>query len=275
MDAQLNRMLKAFAKGSDTLCVLTGAGISAESGIPTFRGPEGYWTVGSKEYHPQEMATYQMFTIHPEEVWRWYLYRLGVCRKADPNPGHLAIAEMERLFGDRFTLITQNVDGLHLRAGNSLKRTFQIHGNLFFMRCAGACTEQPFPLPELVPSKTKSEPMTPEDLSLLRCPRCKGMARPHVLWFDETYDEPLYRFASSLKVARETELLLTVGTSGATNLPNQVVWEARQKGAVMVDVNVEENPFGRAALNSPRGFFLKGKSGTLLPALVEAFKQAL
>lgn len=275
MDAELKEVLEAFARGSGKICVLTGAGISAESGIPTFRGPEGYWTVGSREYQPQEMATYEMFTQHPEEVWRWYLYRLSVCRKADPNPGHLAIAEMERLFKDRFTLITQNVDGLHLRAGNSLTRTFQIHGNISFMRCADACTEEPFPLPDVVPAKSKDDMMTTEELHLLRCPNCGGMTRPHVLWFDETYDEVYYRFTSSLRVARETDLLITVGTSGATNLPNQVVWEARHRGAILVDVNAEENPFGRAALSSPRGFFIRGKSGAILPGMVEVFRQAL
>ena len=275
MDAKLKETLKAFAKGSGKLCVLTGAGISAESGIPTFRGPEGYWTVGSKVYHPQEMATHHMFVRHPEAVWQWYLYRLGVCRKAAPNPGHRAIAQLEALFADRFTLITQNVDGLHLRAGNSPERTYQVHGNIFFMRCAKACTQAPFPMPQEVPLKEKDDPLTPEDLRLLRCPGCGGMARPHVLWFDETYNEAHYRFFSSLKAARETDLLITVGTSGATNLPNQVVSEALRRGAVMVDVNVEENPFGRAALSSSRGFFLKGKSGVVLPEMVELFRMGL
>lgn len=273
MDEALKSTLEAFARGSGKICVLTGAGISAESGIPTFRGPEGYWTVGSREYHPQEMATFEMFTRHPEEVWRWYLYRLGVCRKAESNPGHFAIARMERLFGDRFTLITQNVDGLHLRAGNSLERTYQIHGNIFFMRCADACTEAPFPVSESVPSKSKNDVLTPEDVRLLRCPGCGGWARPHVLWFDETYNEHYYRFASSLKTARETALLITVGTSGATNLPNQVVREARGQGAVLVDVNVEDNPFSRAALSSPRGFFLKGPSGAILSEMVDVFRK--
>ena len=85
------------------------------------------------------MATYRMFRQRPEEVWKWYLYRIGVCNKAQPNPGHDALVDMETLFKDRFTLITQNVDNLHLRAGNSLEKTFQIHGNVFFMRCADEC----------------------------------------------------------------------------------------------------------------------------------------
>ena len=97
---------------------LTGAGVSAESGIPTFRGQEGYWTVGSREYHPQEMATQASFTKMPRECWRWYLYRRGVCNAAQPNAGHEALVRAERALKDRFRLITQNVDGLHRRAGN-------------------------------------------------------------------------------------------------------------------------------------------------------------
>ena len=141
-------MLRDFAAGHGRLTVLTGAGISAESGIPTFRGPEGYWTVGSREYHPQEMATWAMFRRKPLEVWRWYLYRRHVCGTARPNEGHRALAEIERLFEDRFILITQNVDGLHLRAGSSPQRTFHIHGNVFFMRCAAECSRQIYPIPE-------------------------------------------------------------------------------------------------------------------------------
>ena len=93
-------VLKRFKRSDGRLTVLTGAGISAESGIPTFRGPEGYWTVGSKEYRPEEMATMAMFAMDPWEVWAWYIYRHTVCSRAEPNTGHLAIAEMEKIFGD-------------------------------------------------------------------------------------------------------------------------------------------------------------------------------
>jgi len=94
---------------------LTGAGVSAESGIPTFRGKEGYWTVGSRDYHPQELATHEAFTEMPWEVWAWYLYRRGVCRAAAPNAAHEAFVRLDKALGDRFALITQNVDGLHRR----------------------------------------------------------------------------------------------------------------------------------------------------------------
>ena len=190
----LRRTLAAFAAGNGRLTVLTGAGISAQSGIPTFRGPEGYWTVGAREYHPREMATLAMFARRPSEVWKWYLYRRGVCRNAAPNPGHAAVAEMERLFEDRFQLITQNVDGLHLRAGNSLGRTYQIHGNIFEMRCAGACTGRIFPVPEELPDRQKDDLLTDADRRLLKCPECGGWTRPHVLWFDETCNEEYFFF---------------------------------------------------------------------------------
>lgn len=274
MRQDIKKTLKDFAQSSRPITILTGAGISAESGIPTFRGPEGYWTIGSKEYHPQEMATSSMFTQKPDEVWKWYLYRIGVCRKAKPNPGHLALVEMEKLFGDRFTLITQNVDNLHIRAGNSLKNTFQIHGNVFFMRCANECASKIYPIPEGVEDKQKGDELTEKDRELLRCPDCGNRARPHVLWFDEVYDEKYYRFQSSLQVATETELLIIVGTSGATNLPNQIAWEVKNHNGIIIDINIEENRFTNLALSSGRGFFIKEPSSIALPSILQIFKES-
>src|SRR6185312_3235449 len=112
------------------IVVLTGAGVSAESGIPTFRGKEGYWTVGSREYHPQELATHAAFTRMPWDVWAWYLHRRAVCRRAEPNAAHHALARLP------CDLITQNVDGLHRRAGS---RPYAIHGDIDHMRCADDC----------------------------------------------------------------------------------------------------------------------------------------
>jgi len=263
------------ASGSDgRITVMTGAGISAESGIPTFRGPEGYWTVGSKAYHPQEMATHAMFLRHPEAIWQWYLHRVDTCRGAAPNPGHHALVEMETLFGDRFTLITQNVDGLHLRAGSSLQRTFQIHGNIFYMRCSKQCTTEIFPLPEGLPGKQKNEALTADEKSRLRCPACNGWARPHVLWFDEVYNETYFRFESSMAVAADTDLLIVVGTAGATNLPNQVAWAVKHRGGAIIDINIERNVFSDLALSGAKGFFVKAESGTALPEMVKIMKKA-
>ena len=263
------KLLRAIAGGDGHITVLTGAGISAESGIPTFRGPDGYWTVGSTVYHPQEMATFHMFCHFPDEVWTWYLYRMGVCARAEPNIGHHALVAMERYFSDRFTLITQNIDGLHLRAGNSPARTFQIHGNVFTMRCSLECSEAVYPIPEAVRPKNKEEKLTDTDRQHLRCPICGARTRPHVLLFDESYNEHHYHFSSSLATARQTALLLIVGTAGATNLPNQVAREVYRNDGIIVDINIEPNPFSQLAQGTQNGFFLQESSATVLPTLLE------
>lgn len=238
------------------ITVLTGAGISAESGIPTFRGSEGYWTVGSKEYHPQEMATYAMFIDQPDEVWKWYLYRLSVCGKAEPNQGHMALVEMEHQLQDRFTLITQNVDNLHLRAGNSPERTYQIHGNVFFMRCNNECQERVYPLPlELLP-REKDQYLSLDDRKHLSCPDCGTGTRPHVLWFDESYDEHYFKFESAMVAAVKTDILIIAGTSGATTLPNHIASIVYQNNGAIIDINIEHNTFTELATNSVNGEFL-------------------
>ena len=254
------------------LVVLTGAGISAESGIPTFRGKEGYWVLGSREYQPQEMATRAMFTRDPPAVWAWYLYRRGLCRRAAPNAGHRALVDLEYLLGDRFRLVTQNVDGLHIRAGNSPVRTYQIHGSIDRARCADACSDEIWPLPEkLGLDKERGQALTADEEALLRCPRCSGWARPHVLWFDEYYDEQYYRFDSSIRAAASADVLLVLGTSGATNLPLQMGQCAMSTGALIVDINLEENPFSRLALANG-GKFLRGKCGDVLPTVVDRIR---
>ena len=274
MEPSLEKVLKAFVHSEKMITVLTGAGISAESGIPTFRGPEGYWTIGSEEYRSQDMATQRMFLKQPHEVWKWYLYRMSVCARAAPNPGHLAVAEMERLFGGRFSLVTQNVDNLHLRAGSTPARTFQIHGNIFLMRCADECSETLTPVPAVFENWSRDRDLTPEDAALLRCPRCGGLSRPHVLWFDEVYNEPFYRLTSTLDVARRTDLLIVCGTSGTTNLPNKVAWEvSRRHSAVIVDVNIDVNPFAALATRLG-GYAVTGTCGQVLPEILALFQAA-
>ena len=255
---------------SPRVALLSGAGISAESGIPTFRGPEGYWRVGSREYRPQEMATLSMFNQNPWEVWSWYLYRRAVCSRAAPNPGHFAAGRIEELCGDRFRLITQNVDGLHLKAGNTEPRTFQIHGNLHFMRCARPCELKILEIPPEVQGKGKGQPLTRAEQEALVCPFCGSLTRPHVLWFDECYNEHFFRSESALQWALTTDLLFVVGTSGATTLPMHVTEIVfRKPDAALVDINTEDNPFRSLAQSHPNGVVLDGKSGEMLPAVVE------
>jgi NAD-dependent protein deacetylase/lipoamidase len=270
LPTRLAERLSQLGAGGGNLVVLTGAGISAESGIPTFRGADGYWVVGSKTYHPQEIATHDMFIRNPEAVWAWYLSRRAVCHAAEPNPGHEAVVELETLFGERFRLITQNVDGLHLRAGSTLERTYQIHGNLDYARCDVECGQPVWSLPEtLVLTQSQGTHLPAGMADRLRCPRCHAWARPHVLWFDEYYDEEHYRYDSSIRAATSAEVLLVVGTSGATRLPMQVGHLASEAGALMIDVNIEANPFSRLA-ETQGGFFLKGPSAMVLPGIVSA-----
>ncbi len=262
---------KNAAEKATQITVMTGAGVSAESNIPTFRGPEGYWTVGSKEYHPQEMATHAMFMQQPYEVWKWYCYRRSVCVNADPNSGHFALVKMEEILQDRFTLITQNVDGLHLRAGNSEERTFQIHGNIHYMRCSRECSDNLYPIPDSIPSRPIIKEFSQELLDQLRCPRCGELARPHVLWFDESYDEKYFRFESSLNIATQTDILLVVGTAGATTLPNHIVQVVLKQGGLVIDINIAANVFGDLAKQN-NGYSLQGASGVILPEFVSALQ---
>ncbi|MCA9667871.1 MAG: RNA polymerase subunit sigma [Myxococcales bacterium] len=270
---ELRRAFAELAQSARArLVVMTGAGISAESGIPTFRGKDGYWTIGSAEYHPQEMATHAMFAREPEAVWSWYLYRRGVCRAAEPNVGHDAVVEMERALGDRFCLITQNVDGLHLIAGNSQARTYEIHGNIDFVRCDVDCGRTPWRLDDDLGRGFVRGDSVGADVARLRCPGCGGWGRPHVLWFDEYYDEAHFRFDSSRRAAVAADVLLVVGTSGATNLPMQVGAIALQKGALIVDINPEPNPFSQMAL-AGGGSFLRGSGGDVLPELASLLRR--
>lgn len=250
---------------------LTGAGISAESGIPTFRGEEGYWKVGSKNYHPQEMATFAAFQAMPSEVWAWYLYRRSVCRAAGPNVSHEVLAELEKTLGDRFLLVTQNVDGLHLQAGNTLARTFQIHGNIDYMRPVRGGV--PVPIPEGVSVEWPAERrLSADEVALLQVDG--EPTRPHVLWFDETYDEANFRFESSIAAAVATPLVIVVGTTGATNLPMQIGMLAARRGTPMIVINPEPNPFSEMVEQTGAGIFLQGTAGEHVPAVAEAIASA-
>jgi NAD-dependent deacetylase len=270
LDDEARATLRSALTRKGPIVVLTGAGISAESGIPTFRGPEGYWQVGSQNYMPEEMATLRMFRRMPEEVWAWYLYRRSLCRQAAPNAAHEALARLEARLEDRFLLITQNVDGLHLRAGNSRERTYQIHGNIDYMRRETGHGEEILPMPDELLNWERGRPLDDRARDLL-CPG-GAWARPHVLWFDETYDEERYRFESSLMAAQRCALLIVIGTSGATNLPMQVGALVAQRGAPLVAVNPEPSPFTQMAEHLEQGHFLMGTAGDLVPEVVAALR---
>lgn len=256
------------------LLVITGAGLSADSGIPTFRGEEGYWRKGGRNYRPEELATAAAFRRDSDLVWPWYLYRRSVCHAAQPNASHRALAALADALGPRMTLLTQNVDGLHLRAGSPGERTYEIHGNIDYARCARGCHPQRWPLPDALRGFGKDEALDAATRALLRCPRCEGLARPHVLWFDETYDELHYRWESSMRAARDAAAVWVVGSSGATNLPNQVAQLVASRGGFVLDVNPDVSPFSVLATKSG-GRHLATRASEALPALSSALVAAL
>ena len=269
--SDVDRVLSRFDPSMGLVVFLTGAGISAESGIPTFRGPDGYWRVGSKNYHPEELATRSSFDRDPELVWSWYLYRRAVCLGAEPNPAHRAIHDLETALGDRFLLVTQNVDGLHQRAGSTRERTYAIHGHLERMRCAAECTRELLSFPDGVgESWERGRALGPTERVGLRCPRCGEWTRPHVLWFDECYDESWYRFESAIRAARAASLLVVVGTAGQTNLPFQMVSIAHAQGTPLLVINQDRSPFSDMAEEQPLGAFLRGPAGELVPDVAAA-----
>lgn len=266
MQPELVELLEPIRRNKAPILVLTGAGISAESGIPTFRGHEGYWVIGSKNYMPEEMATHAMFERYPEQVWRWYLLRFGICAKVEPNRAHQALVTLEKAVLDRFTLVTQNIDGLHRRAGSSEARTYCIHGDAAYVRCADDCGAGLLPLPAMGEEPIGLE-LTREQRAVLSCPKCGGWLRPQVLWFDECYDEVNYRAESAMAAALEAELLLVVGTSGATSLPMHIGMVCQQRGATIIDINPESNPFSALAQQAKQGCAVRSTASDALPGI--------
>ena len=249
------------------IIALTGAGISAESGIPTFRGEDGYWKIGSMNFTPMEIATIEIFRDYPWDVWHWYLTRIYEHLRAQPNDGHQALVELEKLLDERFRLITQNVDGHHLKAGNSAEKVYEIHCNLNYMRIFDSSRPNLLPMPNFVEDLDPNEPLPEAVKSKLR-DEAGNLMRPHVLWFDEIYNEVLYGSESALKAAQEADFLFTIGTTGATSLPAVILKTVAQNGGIIIDINPEVTWFSNYAMISG-GYHLKGPSGVFLPQLME------
>ena len=234
------------------LLVLTGAGVSAESGVPTFRDANGLW----ENHRVEDVATPQGFAADPALVWRFYSERRRKARGVLPNPGHVALAEAEERMGDRFLLVTQNIDGLHQRAGS--RRVIEIHGSLFRTRCFD-CAREPF----ADDSEREAPPPCEECAGAGR----KGRLRPAVVWFGELID-PRVLAAIGGFVAESRRggrlVFLAVGTSGAVYPAAGLVLEARASGGETWLVNAEpaEN---RGAFQH----FVEGASGRILPGFFE------
>lgn len=236
------------------VCVLSGAGISKESGIPTFREAQtGLWA----RYDPQQLATPQAFRRNPDLVWSWYMYRRDLVSRTAPNPGHEAIAALERLLPG-LVVLTQNVDGLHRRAGS--EDVVELHGSLTRYKCAADCRGLP----------------THIDLDTLehgaehapRCPYCQqALVRPDVVWFGEMLPEAAINRA--YEVAAASDVMLVVGTSGVVHPAASLPGVTKRAGGRLVEVNL--NP---SQITPSVDVFLQGPSGEVLPALLSAFRRA-
>lgn len=269
-DAKLRELLNRGIDQPGPILILTGSGISAESGIPTFRGEEGYWTVGSTVYQPTELATREAFEAQPHDVWSWYLYRRSICHAAEPNDAHRALASLERALHHDVHLVTQNVDGLHLRAGSTLERMYQIHGNLDFMRHDDVGERTPILLPpEIELERVRGQTLSKIEVEALT--HSSGvLGRPHVLWFDECYDEEIYHFESSLEVAMNASMVVVIGTSGATNLPVRVAMVAARRNIPLVVMNLHaDSHFVEIAKMTESGWFEQGRAAELVPKMAD------
>lgn len=225
------------------VCVLTGSGISAESGVPTFREAQtGLW----EQYDPHELATPDAFQRDPALVWRWYRWRRELVSGVEPNAGHRALVTLAGIVPE-LTLITQNVDGLHQRAGSS--GVIEFHGNLFENRCFDEGTVV-----------TGDDPAAEVPL----CPECGSKLRPGVVWFGENIPETAMQGTAAAVSA--CDLFFSIGTSALVWPAAGLAEAAREQGAAIVEINLDETP-----LSSQADFCLQGKSGSILPELVDCF----
>ena len=221
----------------------TGAGISAESGVPTFRDAQtGLWS----QFRPEELATPEAFLRHPKRVWDWYAGRRELVGRAEPNPGHRALVALEDKV-PKFTLITQNVDGLHRRAGS--RNVIELHGNILQTKCFAENT---------LVSAWEDRGETPP-----RCPECNGLLRPNVVWFGEPL--PVNALEQALVASRTCDVFLSIGTSTEVAPAASLPFEALAAGSTIVEINRDST-----RLTGQAQHVLRGLAGEILPLLAEA-----
>lgn len=244
MPAALPRALTDSWRAARHAVVLCGSGVSAESGVPTFRDAQtGMWA----SFRPEDLATPEAFQRNPSQVWDWYAWRRELCDRIEPNAGHLALARLASAM-PRLTLLTQNVDGLHQRAGSP--EVLEIHGNIHRNLCFAEGT-----------------PVSDADMIAGRpptCVRCGSLVRPAVVWFGEAIDSDMLDRA--LEACRDCDVFISAGTSSEVYPAAGFGRIAADTGAVLVEVNPDETP-----LTPICDYVLRGQSATLLPALVAAY----
>ena len=231
-----------------SVVVLTGAGVSAESGVPTFRGAGGLW----RTYQATSLATPEAFSRDPKLVWEFYNYRREVLEPLEPNSGHYAIAAMEERVPN-FTLITQNIDNLHRLAGT--KNLVELHGNIWRVRCTNTTCQS-----SENPHENRKVPIDPLPPC---CKECGSLLRPHIVWFGEMLDPDAIR--SAIQASQESDFFIVAGTSAVVQPAAGMPILARQEGAFVLEVNPEETELSGTVNES-----VQENSGTALPNLFEA-----
>ncbi len=249
LPATLTRMEKAInalkdaLKKAERVAVLTGAGVSAESGIPTFRGADGLW----KDYQATDLATPEAFMRDPELVWEFYNWRRDLIGQKTCNPAHTALAQLEALV-PQFTLITQNVDGLHLLAGS--RHVLELHGNIWRVRCT-RCHQAVL---------DRSLHMG----NLPKCQSCGGLLRPDVVWFGESLDPDILN--QSIEACRSCRVMLVIGTSSVVQPAASLAFTAKSEDGLVAEINLEKTPS-----SNRMDMVLLGKAGEIVPRLVEGW----
>ena len=245
---------RALIAGSQRIVVLTGAGVSAESGVPTFRGAGGLW----KEYRAEELATPQAFARDPRLVWEWYSWRRELVTDCAPNPAHDALARLALRHPGQVTLVTQNVDGLHHRAARIVAPDapepafpLEVHGAIHRDRCSacGRTDDHPAPVDHS------------SEATLPRCPDCGSLTRPDVVWFGEALDPTV--IGRAFHAAEEADLCLVVGTSALVYPAASVPDVTMRRGGAVIEVNLAATPLSASARVT-----LSGPAGEILPALL-------
>jgi NAD-dependent deacetylase len=244
--AILDRLAERL-RSAHAVTVMTGAGISAESGVPTFRGTDGLW----RNYSAADLATPEAFGRDPRLVWQWYRWRRGIIGRAEPNPGHLALARVQSRIHE-FALITQNVDGLHQRAGST--HVTELHGNIWRARCARGCGV----VRDASGEAPGDGPAGEQDLVPV-C-SCGALLRPDVVWFGEALDES--RVDVALRAAKSCQVFLAIGTSALVYPAAGLPLVAANAGALVVEINVDNTP-----LTPHAGLVLRAKAAEVLPGL--------
>lgn len=239
--ARIPESLVATLRGAWSVAVLTGSGISAESGVPTFRDAQtGLWA----RYNPEELATPEAFERGPRLVWEWYSWRRELVEKATPNPGHEALAKLEGRV-PKLSLVTQNVDGLHQSSGSQNVR--ELHGNIMRSKCS---------VEGIIVEPHEDDEGTPPS-----CPSCGAFLRPDVVWFGEALPDEVLEEA--FEAARNCEVFFSIGTSGLVQPAASLAFEAMRSGAIVVEVNPNDTPLTRHA-----EYALRGRAGEILPELL-------